>query len=46
MEVRMGKKEQQESKAKLEEIIKKMRESELKVTNLADKGVRTISPVT
>ena len=38
----MGKKEQKESKARLEEVIKRMRKSGLKVTNLADKGIKSI----
>jgi len=38
----MKERKQQESKAKLEAAIKKMRESGLKVTNLADKGIKSI----
>jgi hypothetical protein len=39
--VSMKEKEQQESKTKFE-AIKKMRESGLKATNLADKGIKSI----
>jgi hypothetical protein len=38
----MEKKEQQESKTKYEQALKKLRESGLKVTNLADKGIKSI----
>jgi hypothetical protein len=42
MEVRMEKKKQQDSKAKFEEAIERIRKSGLKVANLVDRGIKSI----